>query len=54
MCSEKTKVKEVRLTYHVTRREALPSHLSHLEEGVRDVFRAFRAATAEWRNAAIA
>jgi len=37
---------EVRLTYHVTRREALPSHLSHLEEGVRDVFRAFRAATA--------
>jgi hypothetical protein len=38
---------EVRLTYFVTRRAALPAHLTHLEQRVRDVLEAFRAATAE-------
>jgi len=38
---------EVRLTYFVTRAESLPPHLRHLEDGVRDVLRAFERAAAE-------
>lgn len=38
---------EVRLTYFVSRAESLPPHLRHLEDGVRDVLRAFERAATE-------